>query len=75
MQSSAPSPPTPILLPWMIDVPHPAWLHYVHCHAECVVNSRLVFHMKAADFFFNVLFICTQILLIVHGWAQNISPL
>lgn len=34
----------------MIDVPHPAWLQYIHCHAEDVVSSLLVFHIKAADF-------------------------
>lgn len=51
MLSSSPSPPTPIIFPWMIDVPHPAWLQYIHCHAEDVVNSLRVFHVKAADFF------------------------
>lgn len=49
--SSSHSLPTPIILPWMIDVPHPAWLQYIHCHAEDVVNSLLVIHIKAADFF------------------------
>lgn len=51
MLSLSPSPPTPIILPWMIDVPYPAWLQYIHCHAEDVVNSLLVFHIKAADIF------------------------
>lgn len=51
MLSLSPSPPTPIILLRMIDVPYPAWLQYIHCHAEDVVNSLLLFHIKATDVF------------------------
>lgn len=67
--SPSPSPPTPIALPGMIDVPHPAWLQYIHCHAEGVVSSLLVFHIELQTFF-NA-FLCTQIPLQVRGWAQS----